>query len=103
VEIIAGDKYQVVAMNHEEPEWKNLIKPTMVNGTLSQRNKHHLQQASYKEEIGTKPPFTPLWRNSGFNDVSAKAIRGEAVEAFSTSPDMAEWFKDFQQSEEERE
>ena len=64
-------------------------------------SKYHLQQASYKEGIDTKPPVTTLRENAGFNDMQANGMRGEPVEEFNISSEMLEWFKGFQEQNEE--
>jgi hypothetical protein len=50
----AGGQYMVVSVNQCQPEWKKLTEPTVVNATLSQRNKCHLQQMLYECRITIK-------------------------------------------------
>ena len=90
-------------MNQGQPEWKTLTKPTTVNVTLSRRNNRHLQQTSYEVGIDTKVSLTTLRENSGLNEMSAKARRGEQVEKFEATQDMLAWFRGFNQTDQEKE
>ena len=74
----AGGLYIVVNENRNQPEWKRLTEPTTVTTTLSQLNKHHLQQMSYKDGIGTETQHTTLCKNTGFNTmfVKVKGVEG---------------------------
>ena len=68
-----GGRYVEVNENHTKPEWKKLTKPTLVNATLANQNKRHLQQTSYEAGINTKHPFTTQRVNAGFNEMATKA------------------------------
>ena len=95
VEETIGGKYKVTTANQEKPTWTKLIKPTMVNSTLSQRNKHHPSKHHTRTKLTPSPPSPPYKKISGFNDMSVKAMKRETVEESNASPEMIEWFKSF--------
>ena len=73
-----------------------------MNATLSQQNKHHLQQMSYKGGINTKHPLTTLHENAEFNKMATREKTGEQVRKFEATPEMLAWFKGFKQTDQEK-
>ena len=86
-------RYILLEESQDKLTRKKLTKPTTVNTTLLQKNKRHLQQVHHKEGTDTKSPCTTLCKNTGYNNMSRKALRGEALEDFEAAPEISAWVR----------
>ena len=104
VERIEHGKYRLIeTIPIEAHMWKDVTTHSTVETLILERNKRHLQQTDMEGGVNRGPIMTDLRKEHGLSGATDSLLRGEYVTEHTVSPEMAAWFNEVKQTDQERE
>lgn len=82
-------------------EWRDITNQQEMEQALLTRNERHLRQTEREQGISTRPPLTLIHEGFGFNDYTARILKGDTLHKFDLTPEMTAYFQALAQTAQE--